>query len=160
MQETTGARIRRLREARDLTRYRLAKNCGVAESYIYRIEKDEIKNPRRDTLQKIAHGFNVSLVEIIGDTAPPETWQLVEQSLKAYIPVYAGVYEVGMEPIDHVVCTREKMAPETLRGYRWDGLYLEPETVTVLQGYLKSLKSENASEMHKKFSPARKYFGE
>lgn len=38
--------------------------------------------------------------------------------------------------------------------------YLGQETVTVLQGYLKSLKSENASELHKRFSPARKYFGE
>lgn len=33
--------------------------------------------------------------------------------------------------------------------------YLGHETVTVLQGYLKSLKSQNASELHKKFSPAR-----
>lgn len=38
--------------------------------------------------------------------------------------------------------------------------YLGQETVTVLQGYLKSLKSENASELHKKFSPARRYFGQ
>ncbi len=38
--------------------------------------------------------------------------------------------------------------------------YLGQETVTVLQGYLKSLKSANASELHKKFSPARQYFRE
>lgn len=38
--------------------------------------------------------------------------------------------------------------------------YLGQETVTVLQGYLKSLKSENASELHKRFSPARRYFGQ
>jgi integrase/recombinase XerC len=38
--------------------------------------------------------------------------------------------------------------------------YLGQETVTVLQGYLKSLKSENASELHKRFSPARHYFGQ
>jgi transcriptional regulator with XRE-family HTH domain len=126
-QETTGARLRRLGEAKGLTRYRLAKVSGVAESYIYRIENDEIKNPRRDTLQKLAQGFNIPLVEIIGETQPIDAWQLVEQSLKAYIPVYSGLYEVGMSPIDHVVCTRAEAAPETLRGYRWDGLYLEPE---------------------------------
>lgn len=33
--------------------------------------------------------------------------------------------------------------------------YMGHETVTVLQGYLKSLKSQNASELHKRFSPAR-----
>jgi len=37
--------------------------------------------------------------------------------------------------------------------------YLGHETITVLQGYLKSLKSENASELHKKYSPAAKFFG-
>lgn len=33
--------------------------------------------------------------------------------------------------------------------------YLGHETVTVLQGYLKSLKSQDASDLHKKFSPVR-----
>lgn len=33
--------------------------------------------------------------------------------------------------------------------------YLGHETVTVLQGYLKSLKSQDASELHKRFSPIR-----
>ena len=33
--------------------------------------------------------------------------------------------------------------------------YLGHETVTVLQGYLKSLKSQDASELHRKFSPVR-----
>lgn len=127
MQETTGARIRRLREAKGLTRYRLAKNSGVAESYIYRIENDEIKNPRRDTLQKIAGGFPIPVVEIIGETMPVDTWQLVEQSLKAYIPVFNRIHEEGMEPIDYVVSTRARIPPETLRGYRIEGLFLEPE---------------------------------
>lgn len=32
-----------------------------------------------------------------------------------------------MEPVDYVVCTRAKVAPETVRGYRIEGLSLEPE---------------------------------
>ena len=36
--------------------------------------------------------------------------------------------------------------------------YLGQETITVLQGYLKSLKSKDASRLHKTFSPARKFF--
>ncbi len=37
--------------------------------------------------------------------------------------------------------------------------YLGQETITVLQGYLKSLKSQNASELHKKYSPVRSILG-
>lgn len=135
--ESVAARLKAFREAKGLTKYRLAKlsteyakkygGRGISQTYIYRIEKGEIKNPRRDTLQVLARALNITLAQLIDETAPSDTWHLVEQSLKAYIPVYAGVYEVGMEPIDHVVCTREKIAPETLRGYRWDGLHLEPE---------------------------------
>jgi len=104
----------------------LAKLSGVSQTYIYRIEKGEIENPRRDTLQKLASGLNVALAQLIGETNPLDTWQLVEQSLKAYIPVYAAIEE-DMEPVDYVVCTRAKVPPGTLRGYRIEGLSLEPE---------------------------------
>lgn len=126
-QESIAARLKALREARGLTKYRLAKVTGVSETYIYRIERGLIENPRRDTLQKLARGLNITLAQLIGDTGPIETWQLVEQSLKAYIPVYSGMFEEGMEPVDYVVCTRAKVPPETLRGYRIEGLLLEPE---------------------------------
>lgn len=125
--QNLGARLTALREARGLTKYRMAKLSGVSQTYIYRIEKGEIENPRHDTLQKLAAGLNIALAQLIGDTAPIDTWQLVEQSLKAYIPVYSGIYEVGMEPIDYVVCTRAKVPPDTLRGYRIAGLSLKPE---------------------------------
>ena len=122
-----AARLKTIREAKGLTKYRLAKLSGISQTYIYRLELGEIKNPRRDTLQALAQGLNITLAQLIGETGPLESWQLVEQSLKAYIPVYAGVYEEGMGPIDYVVCTRAKVPPETLRGYRIEGLSLEPE---------------------------------
>ena len=125
--ESIAVRLKTLREARGITKYRLAKISGVSETYIYRIEKGLIKNPRRDTLQKLAQGLSITLAQLVGETGPLDTWQLVEQSLKAYIPVYTGIYEDGMEPVDHVVCTRSKVAPETVRGYRIAGLSLEPE---------------------------------
>ena len=125
--ESIAARLKALREARGVTKYRLAKLTGVSETYIYRIERGLIENPRRDTLQKLAQGLSITLAQLVGETGPLETWQLVEQSLKAYIPVYTGIYEVGMEAVDYVVCTRAKIPPETLRGYRIDGLSLEPE---------------------------------
>ena len=122
-----GARLKTFRESKGLTKYRLAKISGVSQTYIYRIERGEIENPRRDTLQKLAQGLRITLAQLIEEPRPLDTWQLVEQSLKAYIPVYTGIFEVGMEPVDYMVCTRAKVAPETVRGYRIEGLALEPE---------------------------------
>lgn len=125
--ETLAARLKAFRESKSLTKYRLAKLSGISQTYIYRLELGEIKNPRRDTLQALARGLNITIAQLVGETGPLDTWQLVEQSLKAYIPVYTGIYEVGMEPVDYVVCTRAKVAPETVHGYRIEGLALEPE---------------------------------
>ena len=125
--ETLAARLKAFRESKGLTKYRLAKLSGISQTYIYRLELGEIKNPRRDTLQALARGLNITIAQLVGETGPLETWQLVEQSLKAYIPVYTGIFEVGMEPVDYVVCTRAKVAPETVHGYRIEGLALEPE---------------------------------
>jgi transcriptional regulator with XRE-family HTH domain len=127
LQESLAARLKAFREAKGLTKYRLAKISGVSETYLYRIERGLIENPRRDTLQRLAQGLSITLAQLVGDTAPSETWQLVEQSLKAYIPVYAGIYEVGMNPVDYVVCTRVEVPPKTVRGYRIQGLCLGPD---------------------------------
>jgi len=123
-----ASRLKAFREAKGLTKYRLAKLSSISETYIYRLERGEIKNPRRDTLQILAKGLGITLAELVGETAPLDTWHLVEQSLKAYIPVYAEVGAgEGMEPVDYVACTRAKAAPETLRAYRVNGLCLDPE---------------------------------
>jgi len=126
--ESLANRLKALRQAKGLTKYRLAKLSGISETYIYRLERGLIKNPRRDTLQRIAVGLGESVSTLIGEAAPVDTWHLVEQSLKAYIPVYADVGAgEGVEPIDYVAVTRVRAAPETLRAYRVDGLCLEPE---------------------------------
>lgn len=127
--QSIAARLKAFREAKGLTKYRLAKMTTISETYLYRLERGLIENPRRDTLQKLAQGLDIPLAQLIGETAPVDTWQLVEQSLKAYIPVYAevGAGIEGVEPIDYVACTRARAAPETLRAYRVSGLCLEPE---------------------------------
>jgi len=122
--ESLAARLKTYREEKRLTKYRLAKLSGISQTYIYRLEQGEIKNPRRDTLKALSQGLNISLAELLGETSPLETWSLVEQSLKAYIPVYAGVGD--MEPIDWVACTRSKVPLDSIRGYRIEGLSLEP----------------------------------
>ena len=119
-----AARLKAFREAKGLTKYRLAKLSRISQTYIYRLELGEIKNPRRDTLQELAKGLSITLAQLVGETTPSDTWSLVEQSLKAYVPVYAGVED--MEPIDFVACTRAKVPVDTVRGYRIQGLCLEP----------------------------------
>lgn len=126
--ESLASRLKLIREGKRLTKYRLAKLSGISDTYIYRLERGEIKNPRRDTLQALAKGLGITLAELVGERTPVDTWHLVEQSLKAYIPVYAEVGAgEGVEPIDYVACTRVKAAPETLRAYRVNGLCLDPE---------------------------------
>ena len=126
--ETLKVRLKRLREAKGLTKYRLAKLSGISQTYIYRIEQGEIENPRRDTLQKLASGLNITLAQLVGETTPTDTWQLVEQSLKAYIPVYAEIHEgLDMGPVDYVASTRTITPPQSVRAYRIDGLTLEPD---------------------------------
>lgn len=126
--EVLGTRLKSLREAKGLTKYRLAKLSGVSETYIYRIERGLIRNPRGDTSQKIAKGLGITLAELIGDIAPLATWTLVEQSLKAYIPVYDEIgQEKEKEPIDYMAVTRLGIPPPTLRAYRIASLFLEPD---------------------------------
>lgn len=123
-----AARLKAIRVNKRVTKYRLAKISGVSETYIYRIERGLIKNPRRDTLQKLANGLSITLAQLVGETTPTDTWQLVEQSLKAYIPVYAEIHEgLDMGPVDYVASTRTITPPQSVRAYRIDGLTLEPD---------------------------------
>jgi transcriptional regulator with XRE-family HTH domain len=123
-----GKRLKALREARGLTKYRLAKLSGVSQTYIYRIEKGEIHSPRGDTTQKLAQGLGITTAELIGDITPLATWHLVEQRLKAYVPVYDEIPErEGKEPIDYMAVTSVVSTPPTLKAYKVASLTLEPE---------------------------------
>jgi transcriptional regulator with XRE-family HTH domain len=61
-----GDRLRTLREARDLTRYRLAQLSGVAESLIVRIEAGT--DPRWSTVCRLAAGLGVGVGELAKET--------------------------------------------------------------------------------------------
>lgn len=64
--ETFGERLKRLRETRRLSKYRLAKDSGINETYIYQLEADVVTHPRSDTLMALARQLNVSLEELAG----------------------------------------------------------------------------------------------
>jgi transcriptional regulator with XRE-family HTH domain len=124
---SVAARLKVIREAKGVTKYRLAKVSGVSETYIYRIERGLIENPRRDTLQKLANGLNITLAQLVEETNPSDAWQLVELSLKAYIPVYNRIGAI-MGPVDYIATTRAEVPP-TLCAYRIEGLYYDPEVL-------------------------------
>ena len=49
--DNLAIRLKRLRESKGLTKYRLAKLSGVSQTYIYRIERGEIANSEtRETI--------------------------------------------------------------------------------------------------------------
>jgi transcriptional regulator with XRE-family HTH domain len=130
-----AARLKAIRQAKGITKYRLAKLSGVSQTYIYRIELGVIANPRRDTLQKLAHGLGVTVAFLIAETPPSDTWQLLQPYLKAYIPVYPGIDD-GMTPVDYVAYTTATIPPDTMRAYRTDtlfwGLEIQPNDTLVV----------------------------
>lgn len=59
-----GAKIRKLREAKGITKEKLAYENGLSKATITRIERDEF-DPKLSTLKKIAKGLGVGLNELI-----------------------------------------------------------------------------------------------
>ena len=61
---TTGDRIKAARKAAGVTQLELAKRIGVTESYISMYERNK-RNPKLETLRKIALALGVDLDELI-----------------------------------------------------------------------------------------------
>lgn len=68
-----GDVIRKLRTASDLGLDALAKKSGVDISTIHRLEKGLTKEPKRETLRKLAGAFNLTAREL--DDAVPRDHQ-------------------------------------------------------------------------------------
>ena len=61
---TTGEKIIKIRESKDVSQAELARRCGVRPSHIMKIEKSHYKNCRVETFRKIADALGVSFSEI------------------------------------------------------------------------------------------------
>jgi transcriptional regulator with XRE-family HTH domain len=59
-----GARIKRLREAQDLSRAELAERAGITREYVRRLEAGG-QDPTLGVLQKIARALGVKLEELV-----------------------------------------------------------------------------------------------
>ena len=59
-------RVRRLREQKGLTWYRLAKLCGISKQGLAKLEQPG-NDPKLSTLHKLAKALGVSLDELAGE---------------------------------------------------------------------------------------------
>ena len=79
--------VRQLREQRRLTKVALAARCGLAPSYLSRLESGDYKSPTVATLVRLAHGLEVDPRELL--------------VLAGYVP-------------DDMASTRRRFAEETI----------------------------------------------
>jgi transcriptional regulator with XRE-family HTH domain len=71
MDRETGARLRRIREARGLSQRQLARQSGVANASISQIEAGKL-NPTVSMLKKVLDGIPISLADFFGDALEGE----------------------------------------------------------------------------------------
>jgi transcriptional regulator with XRE-family HTH domain len=60
-----GRRLKKLREARDLSRAELAERAGISREYVRKLEAGR-QDPTVGTLQKIARALRVSVTDLLG----------------------------------------------------------------------------------------------
>jgi DNA-binding transcriptional regulator YiaG len=78
--ETMGTRIRRLREARNLTQDQLAKRCGVARSAVHQWETGESENIKLQPWLRLLRTLDVSAHYLVfGRETPPAGFWLDDE---------------------------------------------------------------------------------
>lgn len=58
--------LKKICEEKDISAYHLAKIAQLPISVVAKIIRDEVKNPRLDTIIKIADALDVTLDELVG----------------------------------------------------------------------------------------------
>jgi transcriptional regulator with XRE-family HTH domain len=70
-----GEKIKKLRELRGLTQAELARVAGIGQPYISKIERQIISTPAPVTVEGIARGLCVGIIELIDDTPYGAEWK-------------------------------------------------------------------------------------
>lgn len=65
-----GRELRTAREARGLTRERLAERCGLSPSTVKKLEYGSGPQPRLETLIRLSAGLNVALIDLVSCVDP------------------------------------------------------------------------------------------
>jgi transcriptional regulator with XRE-family HTH domain len=63
--EIDGAKLKRLRERKFLSREELAERVGSHRDHIGRLERGEVTNPRMATIRKLAAALEVDPAELV-----------------------------------------------------------------------------------------------
>ncbi|EDK34024.1 helix-turn-helix domain-containing protein [Clostridium kluyveri] len=58
--------LKKIREIKGITKYRLSKKSGISQSYICEIESGKYTNPSIDIVLKLAEALEISISELLG----------------------------------------------------------------------------------------------
>lgn len=76
-----GRYVRARRDELGLTQEGLAERSGLSANYLARLERGEMRNPRRATLEALAEALEVDVADLVSPPAPPEPGSALERFL-------------------------------------------------------------------------------
>ena len=85
-----GARIRAIRQARQLTLRDVSERAGVTESFLSQVERD-VTSPSIATLQRIARALDLSIAQLFAEE--PETGRVVRREARRQV-AYPGLKSI------------------------------------------------------------------
>lgn len=114
-----AARLRSLRQARNLSQSELARLSGVNRTHVWKIEKGELRDPRPDTLAALAKALNCDVAELTGSAPMREvTIYETDRELRELVDGIAALpKQDGAEVLRHAMWSVRRLTPEpTLRS--------------------------------------------
>lgn len=115
MEKKIGNILRERRRAKHITQREVARIVGVTEATVSRWESGDIKNMKRDKIQKLASVLNLSPAVIMG-------WEIGDKSAGKTIPAFPYPYidspiSAGlMESIESMVSLPQITVPDSILG--------------------------------------------
>ena len=91
MASVFGARLRRFREAKNLTLQQVADAVGCTKAYIWELEMKDGQRPSAERIQKIAQVLGVTMEDVMG--TPMEQAPDASPEDVAFFREYAGMTE-------------------------------------------------------------------
>lgn len=70
-----GEKMKMLREMHDLTQVELAKQAGVTQAYVARIESNKVKNPKVSGLAGLSRALGVPVEVLLDEKLSLKAWQ-------------------------------------------------------------------------------------
>lgn len=131
--ETTGTRLRKLREEGGETQPQLARLAGVTKQAISRIELDEIKEPSASTLEPIARHYSVNLKWLLTGEGPKMRVTSASSEDESWASIMgvrqAAALGDGAEPDEYAETHKLKFRSDSLARK-----HLKPERLAVVYG--------------------------